>query len=386
MRLQPIRSYAPPQYPTRVEILARPELLRAIPDRWRARPAVVAVLATLASMSCCDLGAGDWFSGSPSSSSGPIGPKRTALANVAPVFEHGKGVASSGGVAATRIVFLTEDEAVRIVLDEAAKAGITFSPKGKTLEDIVLPITSLSPDPATINSPKMRRRASLELDATDASRDISFEFVSGEDRKAWEVGAANASTLDRYDLIGAARAVREGIDAGAPAGTYGVFYDPLPAYVRPPALPPGTFSPTTRAPLSAFSYQPKDHTITVEGKALRFTPGSRSVDVDGKALEMPAATALRDGIAYVPLQFVAQILGGSVTPTEDGKVLVGLPSWKQPRSATVRTLDFGTEVGTIAFDETDQHAMNRATRDISQQELRAQVRDFLAWLKGQGVI
>lgn len=386
MRLQPIRTYAQPRYPTRVEILARPELLQAIPERWRARPAVVAVLAAIASVSCCDLGSSDWFSGSPSSSGGPLGPKRSALAKVAPIFEHGKGVASTGGVAATRIVFLTEDEAVRIVLDEAARAGITFSPKSKTLEDVVLPITTLDPDPGVLRSPKMRRRASLELDATDASHDVSFEYVSEEDRKAWDLGAGNPSTLDRYDLIGVARVVREGIDEAAPAGNYGVFYDPLPTYVRPPALPPGTFSSTTRAPLSAFSYQHKDHAFTAEGKNLRFTPGSRSVNVDGKTLEMPAATVLRDGIAYVPLQFVAEVLGGNVNPSEDGKVLVSLPSYKQSRSTTVHTLDFGAEVGTIAFDETDQHAMNRATREISQQELRAQVRDFLAWLKGQGVI
>jgi len=243
MKLDPVLCYPEPAYPTRQWVRVHPEILRRLPARWRNNPFVLAVLAAVPALGCSTKGSGRSGEADGTGSSATGGPiptavgKRDPLAKVAPVFEHGKGVASTGGVAATRIVFISEDEAVRVVIDEAAKAGLELTPGGRTLDHIPLPATneygtfdSRQQEPAGKGRAPVSRDGKLELDGTDAKHKVSFELVSKQDFDAWKVPGELASTLTTFDLVGTARVLREGIDRAAPAGFYAVFYDPLPPY------------------------------------------------------------------------------------------------------------------------------------------------------------
>ena len=82
MEIKPLKNYAKPGYPIRPEVDERPELLRLLPKRWQANPAVVAALTACLAMAAAG---------------------RSAAADtptcVAPVFEHGRGTGSFGCVA-----------------------------------------------------------------------------------------------------------------------------------------------------------------------------------------------------------------------------------------------------------------------------------------------
>jgi hypothetical protein len=253
MKLEPVRHHPEPAYPTREWVKVHPELLRRLPARWRNNPFVLGVLAAAPALGCNSRGPsghGEGNSGGPTAPSGArpedshhVG-KRDPLAKVAPIFQHGQGVASSGGVAATRIVFISEEEAVRIVREEAAKAGLDFAPTGKTLNEIPLPVTdpygtfeSRQKDPPGGKPRPTSRTGRLELDGTAAKSGVSFEVVTKQDFDAWNVPGELGSTLSTFDLLGTARVLQAGLDQAAPAGTYAVFYDPLPPY-RQPTLEP----------------------------------------------------------------------------------------------------------------------------------------------------
>jgi hypothetical protein len=237
MKLEPVRHYREPGYPTREWVRVHPELLRALPPRWRNNPFVLGVLAAAPALGCTSHGGSGSGSGSASTAGhGPVG-RHDPLAKVAPIFQHGQGVASTGGETATRIVFVSEEEAVRIVRDEAAKAGLDFAPSGRTLDPFPLPATN---EYGTFEEREKERAGKqpgprthdgrLELDGTDAKHGVSFELVSKQDFDAWRVPGDMRSTLTTFDLLGTARVLQSSLQQAAPAGTYAVFYDPLPRY------------------------------------------------------------------------------------------------------------------------------------------------------------
>ncbi len=247
MKLRPVKHLTEPKYPSKARADAHPELLQLVPRRWRNHPAVLSTLAAVSVAGCKDGGAKanadaasfSTHSTTPSVSSEmpqkPPGP----LAKVAPIFEHGAGLAGTGGIAATRIIFLTEDQAQRVIVDEANKAGVRFKAGGKTLDRVERPITNPyepyelrrkgSPNPKVKLLP-VSKTDKVDLDGTEGNRDISFEYVSKTDFEAWKQLGQRVSTRTTYDMRGTAEVLREGIQKTGAKGVYGVFYDPLARY------------------------------------------------------------------------------------------------------------------------------------------------------------
>jgi hypothetical protein len=215
MRIKPVSSYNKPVYPIRPEINARPEILRLLPKRWQANPTVVAALTACIALANCG---------------------RSIAADtptcVAPVFKHGDGTGSFGCVAVNPPIFLSEDEARKVIVEEAKRAGITFTSDGKTLANIEIP-TNAESVPVTGADGKTRferkhgmQTVSIELDGLSKKRGIAYEFVSGQDLRDWKTGVTEYGTAGSEDVIGTAKALADGITEAKPGGTYGVFYDP----------------------------------------------------------------------------------------------------------------------------------------------------------------
>jgi len=259
-------------YPSKAVIDASLELLLELPSRWRNNPLVLAVLAATAALGCRteqrapgpdsrgEPGpSGKATSAAPGGSTAPTVPtaaQRDAAAKVAPIFQHGNGIASSGGVAATRIVFITEEDALRVITDEAAKAGIHFQPSARALDGVPLPVTSEfqsfaqreAGNAKPQSSLPISQPGSLKLDGEDAARKIAFEFVSKDDFATWQGKDTMGSTVSTYDVAGTARVLRQGLDQAVPAaGIYAVFYDPMPPFV-----------PATKAPAPTSAADPKE--------------------------------------------------------------------------------------------------------------------------------
>lgn len=215
MEISPVRSCAGPGYPARPQVDECPELLRLLPKRWQANPVVVAALTACLAMSNC----------------GKAGAK-DAPARVAPVFEHGRGQGSFGCVAVNPPVFLSEDEARQVIVDEAKRAGIRFGKDGRTLPKVQIP-TNGKMEQVTDAKGNVKYEAktgtqtrAIPLDGLDSKRNIAFEFVSGQDLKDWESGVTNYGTAGSYDVIGTAKGLATGMAKAKPRGTYAVFYDP----------------------------------------------------------------------------------------------------------------------------------------------------------------
>jgi hypothetical protein len=118
-------------------------------------------------------------------------------------------------------VFLTEEEARNVIIAEAKKADINFTPDVFQVEKVSIPDGARKEYGA--GEKKTKQQITLVLDGTDRKRKISYEFVSEEDFKAWN---QNKEQTFVESTLETAVVVREGLTAGMPEGTTALFYDP----------------------------------------------------------------------------------------------------------------------------------------------------------------
>jgi hypothetical protein len=224
LAVAPIKAYAAPRYPTKQAVLLDPDVLRTIPKRWDAKPAVCLALMLTVSTGLFGCGgttgealpSGETPSVSgtaPPATAGPDEKKPPALR--IPIFAHGSGRGSYGCESVAPPVFLSEEEAAQVIREEAGRLGVHFD-GSKSIEG-TFPATNLYGDErfkdATWNG-------ALALDGDDAALGIGFEFVSKDDVAAWQQTGNMASSVEEYDMKGTAERL-----AGC-SDNIAVFYDP----------------------------------------------------------------------------------------------------------------------------------------------------------------
>lgn len=224
MEIRPVKRYAMPAYATSEILEQHPELLRLVPKRWQSNQVVLTALTGL-----CMMMLGSRAVAADTSQNGEK--KKTPPASaVAPLFIHGEGHGTFGCIAVNPPVFLSEDEARQVIVEEAKKAKIEFKVNGATLPKVEVPITNSNlpprvPDPNAPQEAKTKEQP-LELDGTEKKRNIAFEFVSEADFEAWQKKLEFVTMVQLKDVKGTAQLLREGIEKAGPKGVYGVFYDP----------------------------------------------------------------------------------------------------------------------------------------------------------------
>ncbi|MCL2813026.1 MAG: hypothetical protein FWD23_00345 [Oscillospiraceae bacterium] len=120
LSLKPVKKYKPPKYPTQSEVNLSPALLNKLPPRWEKSVAVIAaagMLGAIALTSCVI---------SKSKNTGDNSESENYL-NVAPIFVHGEGTGAIGCVMIVPPVFMSEQEALAIIKDEAKIGGLDFN-------------------------------------------------------------------------------------------------------------------------------------------------------------------------------------------------------------------------------------------------------------------
>lgn len=245
MNVAPVRTYKEPKYPVKDILDANPELLNIMPRRWQGNPAVLAALASMCLMASSVRVSADQQKKQPVQKS-----------HVAPIFKHGNGQGSFGCISCNPPVFLSEDEARQVIVEEAKRAGIFFAADKQILQglsvekintscsitlndvsDIKKPAITHAPDGSTRikftagnaqNRLEEKPISEITLDGTDKRLNISYEYVSESDYKDWKTSyPRNLSTVSSYDLLSTARIVRSNIEAKKPQGALVVFYDPM---------------------------------------------------------------------------------------------------------------------------------------------------------------
>jgi hypothetical protein len=107
-----------------------------------------------------------------------------------------------------------------VITEELKAAGLTMKPDALTVADAAIPVTSYN-DPI-----KDTKTGPLVLDLVDTEKRIAVEFISGEDIDEWSSEKLDWIRGGTYETKATAQLLRDGLAAKAPAGAYGVFYDP----------------------------------------------------------------------------------------------------------------------------------------------------------------
>jgi hypothetical protein len=116
MKSKPVRKYAQPKYPTRLEIAARPDLLqRHQPPTWRKWPELTGAAGLFLLADTARLSAAH---NSLECSKNPA--QTNAVAIVAPIFRHGEGFGATGCIVMSPPVLLSEEEALQVIREEMA--------------------------------------------------------------------------------------------------------------------------------------------------------------------------------------------------------------------------------------------------------------------------
>ncbi len=226
MKAKPVRRYPKPTYPTRLAVVARPELLRRRqPPAWRQLPGMAGAVGLFLCAEEAMLKAADR-----PSKAGPSATRPDAVAVVAPIFKHGEGRGATGCIVMSPPVFLSEEEAMQVVREEMAAQGVRLS----TNKVVVAGVDRLG----VWKRAEGERLRPFEADAADAKRKVAVEFVGEyearsvtEEKQMREIEQGRGveiSTVASYDMPEAAEYVGNKVKRQATDKVYfGAFYDPL---------------------------------------------------------------------------------------------------------------------------------------------------------------
>jgi hypothetical protein len=244
---------------------------------------------------------------------------------IAPIFQHGDGRGSFGCIATNPPVVLSEEEARELINEEAKKAGLVFAPDTFTCPQVVAPPKHRTTPPDQIPP--------FKFDGTDKRLNISYEFMSKEDGETWRLAESPIVHTVTTRLNGVTTVTMSG------GGWSSVYTDDLLTYAT-----------------------------SLRGRLV--------------TAEVPGASV----VFYDPM--TVPVLNSRVD-LRIHRIEINKATEDQPR---------GQIPGASAafFDPTAAPAANSTTdylngprdeaKKASAEQLRQQVRDFIKWLKAQGVI
>jgi hypothetical protein len=221
MKSKPVRKYAQPKYPTRLEIAARPALLhRHQPPAWRRWPELTGAAGLFLLADTARLSAAD-----SSPKGGPNPTQTNAVAIVAPIFQHGEGRGATGCMVMSPPVFLSEEEALLVIREEMAAKGVKLG----TNQTVVAGVTV-----GRYKRGVGTQQEPLKADAADPRKKLFVEFLGKRDAEQWDWERMKEGTnifissVQSYNLPKTGEYVTERVKQQATDKVYfGAFYDPL---------------------------------------------------------------------------------------------------------------------------------------------------------------
>ncbi len=240
MEVRRVAHYRAAAYPDKDAVMQDSSLLDAVPVRWKRNAATCAALtATVALLAACkgaEAGPGaaaettaaivtPEITPSPTLSPTPAptpSPTPHVIADV-PLFEHGVGRGAIGCVMVTPPVFLSEQEAMAVILDIAEQNGLSFG-TSLTIKGVQVPV--ITSDSNSFSDQITSTNGEIELDGYDDTHGIAFEFVSVEDVESWRTNQP-AISMSNYPIIDLARNLIPGMNHPESNTVVAVFYDPV---------------------------------------------------------------------------------------------------------------------------------------------------------------
>lgn len=220
MNCKPVKRFRAPAYPTRLQAMSDHRLLKNnLPPSWKRNPEVAGAFAVFLAANLVGCSGDQGTSLSP------------PAAMVAPVFQHGEGRGVTGCVMVSPPVFLSEEEAIQVIREEMAEAGLDMSltdvevPEVEVYRQQAYTRTVLGRDIHSIARIPGTERP-LQFDLKDPNRNIAVEFVSTQDY-FYLGGVEYGLSIQGFDLVGSATRLAEKVSRSESNTRVGVFYDPV---------------------------------------------------------------------------------------------------------------------------------------------------------------
>ncbi|MDR3675538.1 MAG: hypothetical protein P4N24_08610 [Acidobacteriota bacterium] len=330
MNSRPVSRYKTPRYPTRLEVLADHTLLeKHLPPAWKSCAEMAGVVTLLLAANNCT-----------GYSQEDIRAVTGKPAVVAPIFAHGEGRGATGCVVVNPPVFLSEQDAMQVIREQLGKAGVTLSASHVALQDVVIPQFRQEFSQPGWN-PKIVPTGDAKvffLDALDTRKRVGVEYVSYG--HYFDLGGEQSgSTVQDYDF----KRIAAGVDKAVAKSHnlyFGAFYDPV--------------SP------SRGDVEKWDRLRTLYDERNKLKDPQAAAQKDAEIKRLRDEVNAEEAEARRPID----ALYSERSKLKD-------PAQIAQKDAEIRR----------AYDR-----MLAPARAKSRELLEQQVKDFIDWLKGQGVI
>lgn len=236
MKPRPVRRVIRPAYPTRLQTLADPRLLET-KTRLGLQPAGGAAAGVMTFIAANLAGCSEV-----TREVGTLEAEVLGRAVVAPLFEHGLGRGVTGCVMVCPPSFLSEEEALQVIVEEFSRVGVEPEQRNVELEGVQMPERPVDPvirERLEVREPrnhidewhrerleKEPRQLPIHADLHDPGHKIFVEFISREDHNKLGRDDLSGSTVYSFDFADVARRLRDEVSADGEGIYFGAFYDP----------------------------------------------------------------------------------------------------------------------------------------------------------------
>ena len=229
-----------PNYPTKPQLLAEADgLTKHLPAAWQdmiTKGGLTVAFLVSGLAGCSESGsvptAAPATRVAASAASQPtirVAMLASTAAIVAPIFEHGEGMAVTGCVVIAPPVFLTEEEGRQIIIEELRKAGVILSAHDVQLNDIRMKrlTTLVSERDGKIewSEGEVEVSCPLVIDLVDPDRHVAAQYISKGDCRFFN-DSRFASTVQKFNFKDNAGRLADAIKRDGKGHFVGVFYDP----------------------------------------------------------------------------------------------------------------------------------------------------------------
>lgn len=221
----PVSRLRPPAYPTKLQILASPGLLeKRLPPAWAINRELAAAVGVFLAA-----GASGCRTEPSAANEGRANLSADVVAIVAPIFEHGEGRVSMGCIAVSPPALLSEDEALEIIKQEFANAGIHLSRRDVVAPDVIIVGKIFRSGYDWIAAKKtcgwQDVPGPLVVDLQDIEHAINIEFVSRDDFEL--LGGSMDVRAAVLDIKSVADSVAAEVNRQGQSIYFGAFYEPV---------------------------------------------------------------------------------------------------------------------------------------------------------------
>jgi len=237
MEIKPVKIKKKPGYPTIKTFIENPELLsKNVPFAWIRNQYAATTLATFILCGCGNLSNGQKEKPTIVVVSKDIKKDKSAAIKsvkndpikVARIFSHGDGTGAIGCEVMSPPVFISEDEARKIIFTALKKENLIFSTTNTPVLKFAAPPIA---NDCFFNDKKLKNaknaKVEIQLDGYNKQYNLAIEYVSADDFKKFKNDDACMSSVEGFNTKGAAELIMNELKNQGTTNAV-VFYDPMP--------------------------------------------------------------------------------------------------------------------------------------------------------------